>query len=191
MVAKKGPPSAKGRADGLHRLASCSPKISGTLSLPQTKKPAATKVTIRPPLDPERYALATKADASADLPPEHRRPIPRSVRAARSELAQSLIELTRDVPIEPKATRRLRLALAVIDLTPELPASFVTAALYSAAADAPEDQRGEIEELRRSVFGTVNDARLARFRAMAESALAIAEERHAAAAAASGEARRG
>ncbi|HEY8124553.1 MAG TPA: hypothetical protein VIF88_03925 [Methylocystis sp.] len=82
----------------------------GTLHLPtKTTAPAPMKpIAIPKPLDPNRAVVESNADVSVDLAPEHRKPMPR-VKAAQCELAKSLIELTRDVPLEPRDTRQLRL----------------------------------------------------------------------------------
>jgi hypothetical protein len=157
-----------------------------TLHLPSKadKAPPTAKTTAPPtktlkipkPLDPNRGALETNADVSPDLAPEHRKG-PSRIKAALNDLARSLIELTADVPIEPRDTRHLRLALAVVELAPECPPSLITNALRAYALGADEAERVEANELGRAIHGSVTNARLARFRLMFESAISIIEAR--------------
>jgi hypothetical protein len=124
-----------------------------------------------PTIPKPRYnvvALDTGEDVSADLAPEHRTAVPRK---GHIPIAEALVACVRDVPREPVATRMLRLALAVIDLAPELPPGFVTLALRQYEAVAEDPEKREAEELRRALTGTVMNARLARFRRMVEGAL--------------------
>lgn len=114
---------------------------------------------------------------SADLATAHRTPMPPRVKASYDELAGSLIDLTRSIAKEPKDTRALRLTLAVIELTPECSPSFTTSALRTYAKNGPEAERIAAEELRVAIHRTVNNARLIRFRAMVESAIAVLDER--------------
>ena len=150
---------------------------SGTLHLPCFKKDAAPvkPVPIPKPINVDRGVVETRADVSASLAPEHRKG-PR-IKGALNELAASLVALTADVAPEPRDTRSLRLTLAVIALAPECPPALVTYALKTYAADAPEPDRLAAEELRRAVFGSINSARLARFKAMIESAITVIDER--------------
>jgi hypothetical protein len=150
----------------------------------QVKAPNVSKGVSRAvenPIPPEipkpRYkvvALDTGEDVSVNLAPEHRKGVPRK---GHLPIAEALVACVLDVPKEPVATRMLRLALAVIDLAPELPPGFVTLALrqYEAVAEDPEKRRAE--ELRRALTRTVMSARLVRFRGMVESALAIESKR--------------
>jgi len=146
--------------------------------LPQSGAKSAPKRGT-PPIPKPRHniiALETGKDVSADLAPEYRNGVPRK---GHIPIAAALVECVRDVPLEPKATRALRLALAVIDLAPELPPGFVTLALAKYGAIAEDSERRAAEELRRALMNTVMSARLARFRRMVESALAIAEAQRA------------
>jgi hypothetical protein len=156
------------------------PTRSGTLHLPCCKKDAAPApaktVTVPKPLNPDRGVIETHADVSPDLAPEHRKGPPR-VKQAQGELARSLVELTADVPVEPRDTRSLRLTLAIVELAPECPPELITDALRAYALGADEMERVAAKELRHALFGCVNNARLARFKAMIESAIAIIEER--------------
>ncbi|MGC1860307.1 MAG: hypothetical protein WA733_04080 [Methylocystis sp.] len=138
--------------------------------------PATKTLTIPKPLNPERGVVETSIDVSVDLEPQHRRGPPRRQQAL-DNLAKSLIELTRDVPLEPRDTRSLRLALAVVALAPECPTAFLTNALKSYAAEREESERLAAEELRRAIFRSVNSARLIRFKPMFESAIAVVEQR--------------
>jgi hypothetical protein len=157
---------------------------SGTLHLPTKKDKAATPakttapatktVAIKKPLNPERGVVETSIDVSVDLEPQHRRGPPRRQQAL-DDLAKSLIELTRDVTLEPRDTRSLRLALAVAELAPECPPSLITNALRAYALGACESERVAAHELQHAVFGCVTGAKLARFKAMLESAIAVVE----------------
>jgi hypothetical protein len=149
-----------------------------TLHLPtKTIAPAPAKtITISRPLNPDRGVVETSADVSVDLAPEHRKK-PSRFKHAQDDLARSLIELTANIPVEPRDKRSLRLALAVVELAPECPCAFLTNALKSYAAEREEPERLAAEELRRAIFGAVNSARLARFKPMFESAIAVVEQR--------------
>lgn len=156
----------------------------GTLHLPCFEKTAAPSlapakpITIKKPLDVDRGALETRADVSPDLAPQYRKG-PSRAKAALNELAASLVALTADVAPEPRDTRSLRLALAVVDLAPECAPGFIGAALkaFAESEDTPEPERAAAGELRRAVTGVVLSARLIRFKAMLESAISIIEAR--------------
>jgi hypothetical protein len=151
---------------------------SGTLSLPTktAAPPQAKTIKIPKPLNPDRGALETSADVSVDLEPRHRKGPPR-IKQALDELAKSLVELTRDVPLEPRDTRSPRLSLAVVELAPECPTEVIIDALRAYALGACEPERVDAKELKHALHGCVNNARLIRFRAMLESAISIIEER--------------
>jgi hypothetical protein len=160
----------------------------GTLHLPTKKDkapPAPAKIAAPAPMKPvaipkalhaDRSAIESNVDVGCDLAPEHRKGPPR-IKQALNELARSLVELTRDVPLEPRDTRSLRLALAVVELAPECPPALISNALRAYALGASEADRVAAHELQHAVFGCVNNARLIRFKAMIESAIAVVEQR--------------
>ncbi len=157
----------------LHLKDSAAPAIPPDV-LPQSGAKSAPKWGT-PPIPKPRYkvvALETTEDVSPGLAPEHRKGVPRK---GHIPIAEALVACVRDVPLEPKATRMLRLTLAVIDLAPELPPRFVTLGLRDYEAIAGEEEKRAAMELRHAITGTVMSARLVRFRGMVESALEIAE----------------
>ena len=75
---------------------------------------------------PPKTLIETKADVAAEIAPEHHQtPLMARTRGFADNFARDLIEATRDVPQEPKASRRLRLALAVTEIAPAVPVGVV------------------------------------------------------------------
>ena len=89
------------------------------------------------------------------------------------EFGRSVVELVREIPQEPTETRALRLTLAVIELVPEAPPGYVAMTIRRYSETVEGAERAAADELRRAVWGTTTSARLIRFKAMLQSALAI------------------
>ncbi len=140
------------------------PAPSRTLSLP-AKKPLKVK------------ALEARVDVSpGDLAPQHRASPPRG--GGFVAFAQALLEATAAVSPAPGATRQLRLALAVTEAAPQATPAFVSMALRRLAEASTDPELKRVaEELRKAVHNAATHARLIRFKAMWESALAGIEAR--------------
>lgn len=106
---------------------------------------------------PPKTLIETKADVAAEIAPEHHQtPLMARTRGFADNFARDLIEATRDVPQEPKASRRLRLALAVTEIAPAVPVGVVLSALAAFRDGLPLEQRADAAELIKALHGTVN-----------------------------------